>query len=61
MSCLSYFYFILITVFIAISPSLGPTLIKHGFEQEIILLLLGVCCGILLKHLTSGQVGGIRS
>jgi hypothetical protein len=56
MSRLIRFYSSLIVAIVAMSPFLGPTLIKHGFPQEIVLLVhlvLGSVCGLLIWYLVS--------
>ena len=59
MSRLIRFYSFLLVAIVATSPFLEPTLIKHGFPEEIVVLVhlaLGFVCGVLLWYLVSKQV-----
>lgn len=59
MSRLIHFYSFLLVAIVVVSPFLGPTLIKHGFPQSV-LLVVGLGCGYLLGYLVSKQTGNVR-
>lgn len=61
MSRLINLYSFLIVAIAAVSPFLGPTLIKHGFPQWPVLLVLGFVCGTLLRYLVSKQVDAVQN
>jgi hypothetical protein len=54
MSRLIRFYSFLLFTIVVSTPFLGPTLIKHGIPQSV-LMLVGIGCGYLLWYLVSKQ------
>lgn len=53
------FFSFLVVAIAVVSPFLGPTLIKHGFPQSV-LLVVGLGCGYLLGYLVSKQAGNVQ-
>jgi hypothetical protein len=54
MSRLIRFYSFLLVGIVAVTPFLGPTLIKHGIPLSV-LVVVGLGCGYLLGYLVSKQ------
>lgn len=60
MSCLTNFYTILLGICAVISVFLVPVLTKHGFGQEVTIVVV-IVSGGLLQYFTSRQIDRIQN